>query len=274
MHKIKSIIKELPSRVLDSLSTIAWHLMHFWGVWLLLLSLLIISALSANNLYTYGKWILVVLVIYLCCSPMNAVYGLIGTTGNIRQYLRLIIIINLIFSCIYYWGFFKNAGISYDMDQPYISYGMFKDAPKDSTSFTYMIPHEIKGMDSDETQTLYISTRTDKNGVPFKDTVIVVSPAKVQLPYYEEEHTYQRIGWVSVLQNTVLTSLMQDPTDLFAKGAVYYDLKISAEQNLNGCDDRMMSRMFSWILVLQIFISWIFFGVFISILYNKFRYES
>lgn len=246
--------------------------------WILLAFLTIAACFYAFGSWDCGKWIaritMVLFLAYIAWKPMNAVYGYIGTKGNIVHFVRLIIVINFIFSLAYFWGFFYNAGISYDINQPYISYGMFKDAPRDSAFFANAIPHEIKGMDTEETQTLYISTKTDRNGVSYKDTVIVVTPAKAQVPYYEEEHAYQRVRYISVLQNTLLTSLMQEPTDLFATGAVYNDLNISEEQNLNGCDDRMMSRIFSWILVLQVFISWIFFGVFISILYNKFRYES
>ena len=246
--------------------------------WFLLVILLIASALNAFGYWIAGEWVarivLILFLVYIAFKPMNAVYGFIGTKGNIAHFILLIILINIIFGAIYYCGFFRNAGISYDINQPYISYGMFKGAPRDSTIFSNIIPHEIKGMDTEESTTLFISNRTDKNGGIIKDTVIVVSPAKNQAPYYEEEHTFQRIKWITVMQHTALTSLMQEPSELFAAGATYNDIRIAEEQNLNGCDDQMMSRMFSWILVLQVFISWIFFGVFISILYNKFRYES
>lgn len=246
--------------------------------WLLLIVLFVATIFNACGCWSTGEWIarivLLLFLIFIAIKPMNAVYGYIGTKGNISHFIQLIIVINIIFSAIYYFGFFCNAGISYDINQPYISYGMFLDTPCDSTFFTNTIEHKIQGLDAEETHTLYVSTRTDNNGALIKDTVIIVAPAKHQVPYYEEEHSYQRIRFITVLQNTMLTSLMQEPTDLFAAGTTYNDMKIKEEQNLNGSNDYMTSRIFSWILVLQIFISWIFFGVFISILYNKFRYES
>jgi len=46
------------------------------------------------------------------------------------------------------------------------------------------------------------------------------------------------------------------------------------EENVSQLLLRKISDLFEWILIFHIIISWIFFGVFISLLYNKFRYES
>ena len=69
-----------------------------------------------------------------------------------------------------------------------------------------------------------------------------------------------------------MTSMMLEPSDLFAIASTYNQgvEDFPTETKL----DQQKSELFHWLLILQIFISWIFFGVFISILYNKFRYES
>ncbi len=244
--------------------------------WILLAVLIIASIMHTFGNWTAGDWtsriILIFFLAYIALKPMNAVYAFIGTKGSISHFVQLIIVINIIFSFIYYCGFFHNAGITYDSNQPYISYGMFKDSPKSDS--TFVIVHEIRGIDTEASHSLYISKRIDNKGLVYKDTLVVITPARSITPYYEEEHIYKRINLITVIQNTALTSLMQEPTDLFATGVTFNNIKLPEEQDLNGCNDYMMSRLFSWILVLQVFISWIFFGVFISILYNKFRYES
>lgn len=243
----------------------------------LLVSLLFIAAICS----AFGFWILarVIGIIallsffgFFLAKPMNAVYGFIGTRGDIVHFVRLIVLINFIFSGIYFYGFFRNAGITYDTSQPYVSYGMFKNFPKDSVSImSPPIKHKIKGDSGEEKIVCQIVRNLENNDL--KDTITFCMPSL----YYEEEHTYQRYNksnyWI-VLQNTLLTSLIQEPTDLFSACVNYVDINQKEEQNLNGCNDKAMSRLFSWVLVLQVFISWIFFGVFISILYNKFRYES
>ena len=187
---------------------------------------------------------LVVFIIFLFHNPLNVVYGLIGTKGHIRTYLLLLVVINLIFSLIYQFGFFKNAGITYDINQPYISYGMFDGAQKDS------IIHQ-KGM--------YVPV-FNAEGIP--------------VSYWFQPGTdisFQKIRGIDVLKNTIMTSLMQEPSDFFAIASTYNE---GVDDFIKSPIDRQKSQLFHTLLILQIFISWIFFGVFISILYNKFRYES
>ena len=76
-----------------------------------------------------------------------------------------------------------------------------------------------------------------------------------------------------------MTALMQEPTDFFAAASTYNESIVDSslskkEQVAEITLDKQKTMMFHWILIFQILISWIFFGVFISLLYNKFRYES
>jgi uncharacterized membrane protein YqjE len=72
---------------------------------------------------------------------------------------------------------------------------------------------------------------------------------------------------------------MQEPTDFFSIASTYNTSMVapqfSPNKQLKEIElDKQKAKMFQWILIFQVLISWIFFGVFISLLYNKFRYES
>lgn len=254
----------------------------FRFVWYFFFLILLISILSCIlPRYTWflvsplTKIILAGFVVFLLWRPMNLVYGLIGTKGDIRTYIALLIVINLIFSFIYHFAIFKDAGITYDINQPYISYGMFHD--KDTTAHTVII----------------------------RDTTYSYNLIGEQISYTvnSEVHNYQEVEFWYVLKNTFMTSLMQEPSDFFAIASTYNQAVGKQEKDIVGykdsckpiccckkCNCRMRvksdniihndgrdkekSELFHWLLILQVFISWIFFGVFISILYNKFRYES
>lgn len=264
-----------------SLLKILKDFLKFWKDFRIGWILLALLAITAFCGYKICVWIALALFLaYLAYKPMNVVYGFIGTKGNITHFIILIIIINIIFSVVYFWGFFKHAGITYDTSQPYISYGMFYGADKKEKVRIFQIQNEIKGFNAEEERLLYVSDRINEKGYHYKDTVVIITPAKKQVPYFETEHIYQRIDFWTTLQNTFLTSLIQEPTELFSQAVDNNDIQIGMgddeqkEQDLNGCVDKDMSSLFRWVLILQVFISWIFFGVFISILYNKFRYES
>ena len=111
-----------------------------------------------------------------------------------------------------------------------------------------------------------------------RDTVFLYGFVQDQgTPYFinEEIHEYQKITFGDVLWNMVLTSLIQEPTDLFAATATFNQGMYHSDNGvINEAIDRGRAHLFHWILILQILISWILLGVFISILYNKFRYES
>lgn len=255
------------------------HLKHFGIVWVLLIVLLLIMYLAPEGYSRWGRLFVLGLFIFICIWPMNAVYGLIGTSGNIRRFMWLIIVINLLFSGIYYWGVFKNAGISYDTDPPYISYGMFKEIPRKvfspflDTTLTVVDTTRIESFDTCESRSTIFITKTDNSERILFDTLVAFLPPLQTNHYFTSTVHYHNVDYWTVLQNTLITSLIQEPSDLFSVAASYSDIG-SEQQNLNGVKDGEISRLFRWVLILQVLISWIFFGVFISILYNKFRYES
>lgn len=251
------------------------HLIHFYPIWLIMLGGLVASCFLPWDCMQHTiKWLLVFFVAIIMVHPLNVVYGLIGTKGSISLYVFLMIVINLIFSGIYHFAIFKDAGVTYDINQPHISYGMFH--AKD----------------------------TQVESVTIKDTIYTYNLAGEKISYTanEEKHKYQKIEFWYVLRNTFMTSLMQEPSDFFAIASTYNQAVDSKEKDIvvhnkitikrcckcKNCKcknaavvlsekkDRGQekSEIFHWLLILQVFISWIFFGVFISILYNKFRYES
>ena len=98
-----------------------------------------------------------------------------------------------------------------------------------------------------------------------------------------EELHYQRVNILDVISNTVMTSLMQSPTELFSAAATYnrsQDLSNRSPEAVLPSDVQLQemniqkAQAFHVLLIFQILISWIFFGVFISLLYSKFRYQS
>lgn len=257
-------------------SKLRYYISEFHTIWVIFAFLLVAGLFAFFGLWGLSKGIFVFALLgfltFIAAKPMNAVYGLNGASGNIRHFILIALIFNLVFSLIYFFGFLKNAGITYDINQPYVSYGMYYNVPKDTIK-AITLQHEIRG-ETIESKSYYISQKKLKSGKAQYDTLVFVSPAMPESHYYEEEHIYNHIRWYKVLQNTLMTSLMQEPTDLFSSCSVYNNINSPEEQNLNGFKDEESCRFFTWILLVQVFISWIFFGVFISILYNKFRYES
>lgn len=235
------------------LKSIVSHLRNFYPIWVILFALLITAVLSTEydwETVMHIAWvILIVFCVLVTLHPLNAVYGLIGTKGHVSTYVILLIIINVIFSGVYYHMIFQNAGITYDINQPHISYGLFADKP--DTTTTWPVPGEIERVEI-YNQTDSIVSYWNKAG---------------------EDHHYQKIEYTYVLKNTFMTSLMQEPSDFFAIASTYNKGVDDFPQEVNW-QDQQKSELFHWLLILQVFISWIFFGVFISILYNKFRYES
>lgn len=189
---------------------------------------------------------IIVLTALMLLRPMNAVYGLMGTSGSIRIFFINFVVISLVFSTIYYFGFFKDAGISYCVNQPHINYQFYAyNSPCDSV-------REIR-------DTVLLEHQSEK--LSFKETVVHVKKDTLH---------YQRIEFMRVWRSTIMTTLTQEPTDLFSIASVHNASMESGDVVL----DKEKSDLFEWILIFHIIISWIFFGVFISLLYNKFRYES
>lgn len=206
----------------------------------------------SSSYWTYNKWwcriMLIGLAVLIILRPMNAVYGLMGTSGSIRIFFFNFVIISLIFSFIYYFGFFKDAGISYDINQPHINYRMFED-PSKTSHVTTSIKREA------------INLELQLDSISFRETVI-----------HETTDTlhYQNINFIQVWRSTILTTLIQEPAELLSIASIFNEAAESSDTEL----DKEKSEMFEWIIIFHIIISWIFFGVFISLLYNKFRYES
>lgn len=245
---------------------------HFWPILLVFIGLGIATFLSAHCKWEIAQKIALIslgaFLLFMWIKPMNLVYGLIGTKGDIRMYVSLLVFINVIFSGIYHFAIFKDAGVTYDINQPYISYGMFHGK--------------------------------DANARTFTDTVYSYNLDHEKISYSLEEHNYQKVEFRYVLKNTFMTSLMQEPSDFFAIASTYNQAVNDNETDIVGYEscapvccckkcncrktfnkpiieegrDKEKSELFHWLLILQVFTSWIFFGVFISILYNKFRYES
>lgn len=246
------------------------HLSDFLYIWVLLLALCIASICSLYGEWGLARamiWISITLVtLLLVIRPLNAVYGLMGTSGSISVLFITLILFCLMFSGIYYWGFFKTAGISYDVNQPHISYRMFADSIETSKKIQlcnlFRKPSLIApdSFTTNSVDTVYIFS---SDGITIKDTV-------VQRTCHLEKRVYQNVDYQTILRNTVLTFLMQEPTDLFAAAATYNSDISGKGQTVH----KQMTESFHWILIIQVLIGWIFFGVFISLLYNKFRYES
>lgn len=239
------------------------HIRYFWPIWLVFLVFGLSTIFASIGEWHIAKHILqisliVIVFLFVFGKPLNVIYGLIGTTGSIKVFISTMLLLNVIFSVIYYFAFFRNAGITYDINQPYVAYGMFNGKYDRNATFESCDTTYIYGL-ADSTKAFSVTS---------------------------EYHTYQPVSFGFVLQNTIMTSLMQEPTDFFSTAAIYNDIMNSAEKDIIGyCKvqmnpiyekdyDKSKSITFNWILILQVFISWIFFGVFISILYNKFRYES
>lgn len=226
------------------------HIKEFSYIWILLIFLLLIAGivvpynwLCANKLFGIT---LVLLTALILIRPMNAVYGLMGTSGSIRLFFFNFLFITVLFACIYHWAFFKDAGISYGVNQPHINYQFYAhNSPCDPVR--------------EKRDTVLLEHQSNK--LSFNETIVYVKKDTLQ---------YQRIEFMRVWRSTIMTTLTQEPTDLFSIASVH---NVSMKSENIGLD-KEKSDLFEWILIFHIIISWIFFGVFISLLYNKFRYES
>ena len=246
--------KANPSELGSFLKRAWYHIVDFPYVWIVII-LLVVSAFMAylypNNwdaAGTVGGIALLLMSILLLAKPMNAIYGLIGTSGSIRLFFSTFILITVIFTLIYQFGFFQNAGITYDVNQPHIDFQMFAGTSRTDSVKVF-----------EKRDTVFIEHI--KDSVSVKDSVIHVT---------NETLCYQKIDFLKVWKSTILTTLTQDAADLFTIATVHNSSMDSRDSVL----DEQKSCLFEWILIFHIIISWIFFGVFISLLYNKFRYES
>lgn len=233
---------------------------EFKYIWLLLLIISGTCLLAHFNMihWTIANCILRIslclIAIQFIIRPMNAVYGLMGTSGSIHRFFLNFFFITLLFAGVYHWAFFNNAGISYDVNQPHIDYSIFEKA---NTSTICENPDAARVCIKRDT--VFLEHQLDS--VSFKEVVI-----------HETMDTlhYQPIGFMQVWRSTIMTTLTQEPTDLLIIATIHN----TAMESKDAAMDEEKSDLFEWILIFHIIISWIFFGVFISLLYNKFRYES
>lgn len=259
-HFLWQGIKGFSEKCKENLEKLWFFLRNFCYIWIVLLCTLCSAFFYYNDL-TQWWWIkvlayvgiaIITIVLTATKRPMNIVYGLIGTSGSIQQFFLSFIIINLVFAGIYYLGFFEKAEISYDLNQPHVRFKKL-DSPQCAQKDTIF----IYSVYSDSAKSYFLQER--------------------------ELHKYQRIDAFLVVRNTIMTSLIQEPTDLFNAAITYneamYDTTGMATLEKNAMNaqaqfDKERSELFHSILILQILISWILLGVFISILYTKFRYDS
>lgn len=246
--------KANPSDLQRYLKRFWLHIIDFPYIWIITL-LLVVFAIVAyqfpqkwETAEIIGGITLILMTLLLLIKPMNAIYGLIGSTGSIRLFFANFILITAIFAFIYQFGFFQNAGITYDVNQPHIDFQMF--AGTDRVDSIKVI---------EKRDTLYLEVQRDSISV--KEPFVHVT---------RDLLCYQRIDFFKVWRSTIISTLTQDASDLLTIASVHNKGIDSDNANL----DKKKSEMFEWIMIFHIIISWIFFGVFISLLYNKFRYES
>ena len=236
------------------------HLCRFFPIWVCLLALLTAAILAGQGNWETARIVggasILVILCLLVCIPMNSVYGLMGTTGSISYFFVTFLIISAIFTGVYYWGFFRNAGVSYDVNQPHVEFAIFSNDDKDT--LTVFINRQMP---------IVLAGKSDPEAYLIDSS----------------ELHYQRVCLLDVISNTVMTSLMQEPTELFSAAATYnrsQDFSNRSEDAESPSDicilgmNKQKAQAFHIVLIIQILISWIFFGVFISLLYSKFRYES
>ena len=228
---------------------------HVWDypwVWLIFGIILLSAWIVVPVNWSMAKWVIRIALIFslllLLKKPMNVVFGLMGSEGSIGLFFANFIFITVIFAGTYYEGAFHDAGISYDINQPHIDFNMFANSEKKDSIRIF----ETK-------ETLFLEHKLDSIAV--KETLIHMRSDTLH---------YQKIEFMQVWRSTILTTLTQDATDLFAIASTHN----AAIESGNNELEKETSDLFEWILIFHVLISWIFFGVFISLLYNKFRYES
>lgn len=219
-------------------SRILKHLGTFWLPWLLLVAMLVVAILQIQWYICIMLGLAAIFILILCIKPMNIIYGLIGTRGNVRYFFILFLLINFLFAAIYYEAFFKKAGITYNLNQPHVEFGMF-----DSFSFSdgrFWVPDTRIVQLGDSTENLPVNN-------------------------HDSAHYYYRVTPLWVLKNTLLTSLMQGPTDFFSIANTYTGDNPYSDHNYN------ISNGLHWFLIFHVLVSWILLGVFISLIYQRFR---
>lgn len=227
------------------------HFYLFLIPWILLTSIFIVALLDFPWNLKGLSWLMLLFVLALLAKPMNVIHGLIGTRGNIQLFFLMFLFINFMISGVYYFGFFKNAGITYDVSQPHVEFGLFEKFDKDVEAIVVEEGHPVK---------IVYRVRGSQTNANLKK-----KSERIPLIDCDTAHFYHRINYKWVLQNTLTTSLMQEPTEFYAFACTYSGDHEEGDRNIE------MANGFHWFLVFHILISWIFLGVFISLIYQKFR---
>ena len=208
----------------------------FWLPWSLLAAMLVFACWHPCWSLSIILALAVAFIVMLCIKPMNIIYGLIGTRGDISYFFMLFLLVNFLFASIYYEAFFKTAGVTYDVNHPHVEFDVFK--PYGFFDCRSWVPETQK-----------------------------VSRELEHLPTNNQDpsHCYYRVNRMWVLQNTFLTSLMQEPAEFYSISSTYTG-------NDPNCDPNYrITYAFHWFLIFHILVSWILLGVFISMIYQKFR---
>ncbi len=240
------------------------HLYLFWLPWSLLL-LILISALSCSPSRLVWLAILMALFVFLLVMrPLNVIHGLIGTRGDIRMFFFMFLLINVLISVVYYYGFFKNAGITFDVSQPHVEFGLFEKLGKDVDAMMVEDGKPIEMVQGGVVKELkwngIVPRKAARIDANFSNKVERIPPKGG-----ETAHFYHRINYRWVLQNTLTTSLMQEPTEFYSFACTYSGDHEEGDRNIK------MANGFHWFLLFHILISWIVLGVFIALIYQKFR---
>lgn len=261
---LKRVKKWLSER--STIQRFTRHRKEFKYIWILLFIITLTCVLAGYNVIYWDsasiiiKVLLGIIAVLFFIRPMNAVYGLMGTSGSIRLFFFTFFVITILFAWIYQSAFFENAGISYDVNQPHIDFQKYAVTAKADTA-KKDLPIVVVSTKRD---TVYVEHLLDSTS--YTETIIQTHVTRDTPP----ELHYQPIGFLQVWRSTILTTLTQESADLLSIATVHNEAMESTNVGL----DKEKSVLFEWILIFHIIISWIFFGVFISLLYNKFRYES
>ena len=245
IEKVKSLYSHTPIVVQDFLR----YLWDFPVAIIVLVSLLGASILLNSQSVAYEYIVysaLAITVLTFLSRPMQLVYGVVGTKGDIRKFIVMFTFVIFSFSGIYYCGFLKDAGVTYSMNVPQIEYRMFTPENAHILEHDYQTLEENKGINRHLGQ--YVSCNHES------------------FNYNEDcgSHYYKRINYWFVLKQTAMSAMTSSPSDFF----------VAASANFKDTDvDCQMTKLLHLIVLFQVLFSWIFLGVFISLIYQKFRNE-
>lgn len=245
---------------------VSQHVKAFWLPWFFLAILAIACAFGYETRLIIMYISMGLFVFALVFRPLNIIHGLIGARGDVKMFFLMFCLINILFSGIYYSGFFRFAGITFDVSQPHVEFFFFEEQDK-----------SVKAIIIEEENPIVVRNgemeQLDSRRVRIKEfwkSKMEVTAKQTKYEYLlrhdpEKAHFYHKVDYIWVLQNTILTSLMQEPTEFYSFTCTYNGNHEFNDRNA------VMARGFHWFLVFHILVSWIFLGVFISLIYQKFR---